>query len=284
MIITANSSHSSQTVVVAQPHQLTPQGMGLTTNMLLVMAQLVRDTSKTDMELITPQDMVKLGMTSSKVVMAALLIQAKRKMHLKPLHHRRHSLGKLGMVQLVNSQLLKVVPVRQRMVLLRLLRLVTVASHQQLTVPDMEHHHRLESHRLMLRTSSLRVHLGAMVVSLGILNQLRPVMDHLRAMGMVKHNRDMGLMEDTHQLLQEEATLLMGLLELLLPPVVVVVRRLCRVLHQLDRPRHLRKVDNGDGKFQLLYITGFLALLFFFKDILLFVVDVCSSLNFSIYI
>jgi hypothetical protein len=235
--------------------------------MLLVMAKLVRDTSKMGMELTMPRsnrDMVKLLGMINRVVTAAPLIQVKRKMHLKPLHHRQLSLDRLGMVQLVNSRLLKVVLVRQGMELLQLLRLVTAASQQQLTILGMEHHHLLQSHRLMARASSLQVLLGAMVVSLGMPNQQLQGMDNLQRMGMVKRHRDMGLMEDTHNLLLVEVTLQTGLLEPLL--VVVVVHQLHRVLlHLLDRPKHPRKVDMCMDKFLLLYKTCFHALIFFLR-------------------
>lgn len=233
MIITVSNSHRHQTVVEAQLHQ---QIRTVTTRMLLVMAKLVRDTSKMGMEVImlrSNQDMAKLGMTSNRVVTAAPLTRVKRKIHLKPLRHRR--------LQLVKS-LLKVALVKQGMELLRLLKLVTAASHQRRTVLDMEHHHRLGNHRLMLRTSSLLVLLEAM----GMHNQLHRVMDSLQHMGMAKHLRDMGLMEDTHNLLLLAVTLLMDLLELLLL-VVVVVRRLRRLLHLLDRLRHPQRVDDVYG-------------------------------------
>lgn len=249
MIITVSNSHRPQTVVEAQPHRQTPQGT-VTTSMGLVMAKLVRDTSKVGTELImlrNNRNMAKLAMTSNRVVMAAPLTRVKRKIHLRALHNRRLSLDKLGMEQLVNSLLLKVVLVKQGMELLQLLRVVTAASLQRLTVLDMEHHHLLENHRLMLRASSLLALLGAMVVSLGMRNQLGQVMDSLQHMGMVKHLRGMGHMEDTHKLLLVVVTLLMGLVELLLV-VVVVVHRPPRVLHQLDRLRHPRRVDNFYGK------------------------------------
>ena len=251
MIITVSNSPRPQTVVEAQPHRQTPQGT-VTTSMGLVMAKLVRDTSKVGTELTTPRDMAKLGMTSNRVVMAAPLIRVKRKIQPKALHNRRLSLDKL-----VNS-LLKVVLVKQGMELLQLLRLVvTAASLQRLTVLDMEHHHLLENHRLILRTSSLLALLGAMVVSLGMRNQLGRVMDSLQHMGMVKHLRDMGHMEDTHKLLLVVVTLLMGLLELLL----VVEHRLPRVPHQLDRLRHPQRVHNFYGKVSA--VTKILASLLF---------------------
>lgn len=239
MIITASNSLRHQTVVEAQLHQ---QTRTVTTRMHLVMVKLVRDTSKMGMEVTMPpssQDMAKLGMTSNRVVTAAPLTRVKRKIHLKPLRHHLLSLDKLGMEQLVKS-LPKVALVKQRMELLRLLKLVTAASHQRLTVLGTEHHHRLENHRLMLRTSSLQVLLEAT----GMHNQLHRVMDSLLHMGMVRHLRDMGLMEDTHSLQLLAVTLLMDLLELLLLVVVVVVRRLRSLLQLLDRLRHPQRVDD----------------------------------------